>query len=134
MLFPTISEIQPYATLLGTMINLVALGFIVNLANLIRNAAKDKIEILEARNKAVQEERDAKEKLLETRMSILEARNKTVQGDLDRTEKWHTRKVEELTAEVDGYKAKLETSLNKAGINIDSLLLGYQTTKLGARG
>lgn len=130
MLFPTISEIQPYATLIGTMINLVALGFIVNLANLIRNAAKDKIEILEARNKAVQEEREAKEKLLEARINILETQNKTVQADLDRTEKWHTRKVEELTKEVDGYKAKLGTSLSEAGISFESLLLGHQPTSL----
>lgn len=127
LLLPSLVELQPYITTLAATLNVVTLGFLVNLANLIRNAAKDKIEILEARNKAVQEAADDKAKLLEARIQILEDQRKGVQDDLERTEKWHTRRVEELTLEVEGYKNKLSSSLDKAGIDFESLLLGRST-------
>ncbi|MDT7543393.1 MAG: hypothetical protein QOE33_3297 [Acidobacteriota bacterium] len=123
----SLTEIQPYFSTAAVLVNVATLGFVVNLANLIRNAKEDQIKLLEARNKAVQDEADARIKLLEKENQILAAQAKSVQADLDRTEKWHSRRVEELTQEMDGYKNQLKLSLTEAGINLESLILGQSS-------
>lgn len=130
LLLPDFTNLQPYLTALAAAFNLATLAFVVNLANLIRNAAKDKIEVLEAQNKAVQKAADDQGKLLETTIAALETQRKGVQADLERTEKWHAREVEELTKEVEGYKNKLSSSLDEAGIDFETLLLGRSTRNI----
>lgn len=130
LLLPDITSLQPYITACAVALNVATLGFLVHLANLIRNAAKDKIEIIEERNRAIQEAADKQGKLLETTIAAIETQRKGVQADLERTEKWHARQVEELSKEVEGYKNKLSSSLNEAGIDFDTLLLGRSTRNI----
>lgn len=127
---PSIADLQPYFTTIAVLVNLATLGFVVNLANLMRSVKDDQIKALEARNKAVQDEAEARMKLLEERTHILETQAKGARDDLDRTEKWHNRKVEELTQEMDKYKNQLKDSLTDAGINLETLVLGRSVSNL----
>lgn len=89
MNLPSLIELQPYLTALGAVLSVATLGFILNMMKAMSDAAKMKAE-------------------------VLEAEKQNLQADLQRTEKWNQRKVDELTAEVEGYKQQLK----RAGVDL----------------
>lgn len=88
MSIPTLADLQPYLTLTGTVLSVATLGFVVNLAKLMADAAKARADVLEERLKQSAE-------------------------DATRTEKWAERQKNELQAEV----TKLREQLTIAGVS-----------------
>lgn len=88
MPIPTIKDLEPYLTLTGTVLSVATLGFVVNLAKLMADAAKAKAEVMEERLKKSAEE-------------------------TARTEKWAERQKTEMQTEV----TKLREQLAAAGVS-----------------
>jgi Flp pilus assembly protein TadD len=84
---PSLTDLQPYLTFVGTVLSIATLGFVLNLAKAMADAAKAKAEVMEERLKNSAEESS-------------------------RLEKWAERQRTELQAEV----AKLREQLSKAGV------------------
>lgn len=118
----SLEEITPYASIITAVFSLGTLGFLINIANLIRNAAKDKVEVLEARNTSVLNEAKTQQELAKSHRELLEERNKTLKEQIELTEKWHSRSIEELQIELEKNKEQLKQSFNDAGISLETLL------------
>jgi tetratricopeptide (TPR) repeat protein len=88
MLLPSLPDLQPYLTLIGTVLSVATLGFVLNLAKLMADAAKAKAEVMEERLKKSAEE-------------------------ASRVEKWAERQKVEMQSEV----TKLREQLTMAGVN-----------------
>ena len=73
---PTFNELQPYFSAAGTLISVATLGFVLNLAKLASDAAKERAAVLEERVKASNE-------------------------NAERTEKWSAKKDADHLAEVE---------------------------------
>lgn len=84
---PNINDLQPYFSAAGTLISLATLGFVLNLAKLASDAAKEKAAVLEERVKASNE-------------------------NAERIEKWSAKKDADHLAEVE----RLRKALSDAGI------------------
>ena len=121
-----LENLKEYSSLISAALSLTALGFLVHIAKLIRDAAKDKIEILEARNNSVVKEAEAQQKLLEKENQILkqslENQILTLKDDVARTDKWHLRDIERLKGEISKYEEQLKGSLNKENIDLNMLI------------
>jgi Flp pilus assembly protein TadD len=84
---PPLRDLEPYLTAAGTLLSVATLGFVLNLAKLMSDAAKARAEVLEERVKKSEE-------------------------DLGRTEKWSEREKARLQQEVD----QLREQLSGAGV------------------
>jgi Tfp pilus assembly protein PilF len=91
MAFPTDNELQPYLTLAGTIISVATLGFVMNVAKLMSDAAKMRAEVLEERVKKSEE-------------------------DVRWTEKWTEREKARLNDEIVNLRAQVTASLSSAGV------------------
>jgi Flp pilus assembly protein TadD len=89
--FPSLTEIQPYLTAIGTALSVATLGFVLNVAKLMSDASKLRAEVLEERVRKSQEE-------------------------VERTEKWSAREQAKLTQEIDTLRAQIAGSLSGAGV------------------
>jgi hypothetical protein len=107
--------LKEYSSLISAGLSLAALGFLVHIANLIRNAAKDKIEVLEARNNAIQKEFEAKKELLDKE-------NQIIKYEAERIEKLYSLQIENLRFEIDKNKEQLKVSFSQADISLETLV------------
>jgi Flp pilus assembly protein TadD len=119
----SLEVIKDYASLISALLSLATLGFLVRFVVLIRSLAKDRLDLTEAKHRAIQEKFEAKIELLEMRNSDLEQERVRVERDLDRTEKWHSRELESLREGIAKSEGELTNSLNAANISLDSLVL-----------
>jgi hypothetical protein len=83
-------SLQPYATLISAGLSVAALGLLVNILRLSREAAADRIKFFEERLVAAKEERD-------------------------RDEKWYSREKERLQRELADSRDQIESLLAKEG-------------------
>lgn len=79
-----IKDIQPYMSIVGSVLSLAVLGFIARLYYIVKEAQEERI-------KAVSEQK-----------RIVEERLENTKSDLERTEKWYDRKVQELKDQLMG--------------------------------
>lgn len=103
MLDVTITDVvewlQPYAVLVSAIFSVAALGFLVNILRLSREAAADRIKVFEDRLAGAKEERE-------------------------RDEKWYTREKERLERELAESRTQIEKLLAGAGLDLSALALG----------
>lgn len=96
---PSLSELQPYLTAIGSLLSLAVLGFVIRLGILMRDAERQ-------------------------RAAILEERLKNVREDLDRTEKWSQREKDKLNTENESLRSQLEDVLSGSGLTMEALASG----------
>jgi len=92
-----ISQIQPFLSLINAVISLAVLGFIIQLAGMMRSALAERMEAI----------KDQK--------VIVEERLKNAQDELNRTEKWYKRDIDEL-------QEQLTRALEKQGPSIENMV------------
>ncbi|MCP3892803.1 MAG: hypothetical protein GY702_28595 [Desulfobulbaceae bacterium] len=93
---PSLSEFQPYLAAIGSFLNVATFGFVIRIAQVLRNIERQRAEILEDRLAGVKE-------------------------DLARTEKWSDREKKELTSQNESLRSQLEELLNGSGMTIEAL-------------
>lgn len=100
-----INQIQPFLSLINAVISLAVLGFIIQLAAMMRSALSERMEAI----------KDQK--------VIVEERLKNAQDELNRTEKWFRRDIDEL-------QQQLSKALEKQGASIEDMVK-EPNTKVG---
>lgn len=95
----TLAELQPYLAAAGTALGVATLGFVIKLAETVRNAERARAEVIEERLKKSEE-------------------------NLLRTEKWSEREKQELTAKNEQLRAQLEAALSGSGLTLQALAFG----------
>lgn len=97
MLISNLTDLQPYLTLIGTVLSVATLGFVVSLAKLMSDAAKARAEVMEERLKKSEEE----------------AR---------RLEKWTEREKAQLQLEVDNLREQLSMAGVKSTLDANEAI------------
>jgi Flp pilus assembly protein TadD len=101
-----IQSLQPYAAVVSAIFSVAALGLLVNILRLAREAAAERIKVFEDRLAGAKEERE---------------RDKT---ERERDEKWHARDKERLERELSERQRQIESLLAGAGLDLTTLAVG----------
>ncbi len=95
----SLKDIQPYLSLVATVLSVATLGFVLKLSLSMRQAARDRTE-------------------------VIEERHINVVADLERTEKWSEREKVQLAKENQQLQKDLEKVLAESGMTVEALAMG----------